>query len=486
MDLRRSHSTFLLRMSLLYVSTPSGWAFQFQSRSKEGVQLKIAKLGHGDNEEITELYEQLATLDFNSKRKRVTMVYAKDDVVYVMCKGADSNIKPLISERSGEQVEALDENLEDMAKKGLRTLLVAHSTKDRAWWNSVSKTYKSTSGYTDRGDEKGHAKGECSSRCRICAGQEEIEKSAELRLLGATAIEDKLQDLVPETIGDLLAAGIKVWMLTGDKRETAKNIAVACNLFDPSMEKKELLSNDKNEMNRLITITGDRSADLSTAALTSIYRLLDVEGKGSISKHRLHSFLRALNVPNMNDMNIFNALFDRVDVDHSGHISQKEFVQFMQQSRLSKEEAVRIDVDTGLRKLKIIEGGNGTEDEKRDRRTEFPVSLVVEGEAFSVLFPIRKRNSRPRRTRRNPNRMAQRRRLLDQTRKRVMKMMKPVKMLMKCHLLLQRKTTIKTTKKCRTPKKTVRIRRVGTSSFNGGRTSRIVLSPSMRRAMNTR
>eukprot|EP00466_Bigelowiella_natans_P006667 jgi/Bigna1/147640/aug1.278_g22348 len=56
-----------------------------------------------------------------------------------------------------------------------------------------------------------------------------------MRLLGATAIEDRLQNLVPECIRDFLIGGIKVWMLTGDKRETAKNIAMACNLIEPDM-----------------------------------------------------------------------------------------------------------------------------------------------------------------------------------------------------------------------------------------------------------
>lgn len=52
-----------------------------------------------------------------------------------------------------------------------------------------------------------------------------------LTLLGATAVEDKLQDGVPETIADLLRANIKVWMLTGDKLETAENIAKSCKLI---------------------------------------------------------------------------------------------------------------------------------------------------------------------------------------------------------------------------------------------------------------
>lgn len=51
---------------------------------------------------------------------------------------------------------------------------------------------------------------------------EELEK--DLILAGATAIEDKLQEYVPETIQALMAADMRVWMLTGDKRETAINI----------------------------------------------------------------------------------------------------------------------------------------------------------------------------------------------------------------------------------------------------------------------
>lgn len=54
---------------------------------------------------------------------------------------------------------------------------------------------------------------------QIEAVSDEIEQ--DLRLLGATAIEDRLQDGVPETIADLKRAGIKIWVATGDKLETA-------------------------------------------------------------------------------------------------------------------------------------------------------------------------------------------------------------------------------------------------------------------------
>lgn len=57
-----------------------------------------------------------------------------------------------------------------------------------------------------------------------------------LELLGATGIEDQLQTGVPEAIASLQAAGMKVWVLTGDKQETAINIGYSSHLITPSME----------------------------------------------------------------------------------------------------------------------------------------------------------------------------------------------------------------------------------------------------------
>ncbi len=54
-------------------------------------------------------------------------------------------------------------------------------------------------------------------------------------LLGATAIEDKLQEGVPDAIHTLQLAGIKVWVLTGDRQETAINIGMSCRLITESM-----------------------------------------------------------------------------------------------------------------------------------------------------------------------------------------------------------------------------------------------------------
>nr|KAG5693727.1 hypothetical protein BaRGS_002110 [Batillaria attramentaria] len=71
--------------------------------------------------------------------------------------------------------------------------------------------------------------------------EKKLEEAAELIernlvLLGATAIEDKLQDGVPETIYKMAMAGIKLWVLTGDKQETAINIGYSCQLLTQTME----------------------------------------------------------------------------------------------------------------------------------------------------------------------------------------------------------------------------------------------------------
>jgi magnesium-transporting ATPase (P-type) len=63
-----------------------------------------------------------------------------------------------------------------------------------------------------------------------------LEYERDLELVGATAIEDKIQDGVPETIANLMQCGIKVWVLTGDKQETAINIGYSCKLLTEQME----------------------------------------------------------------------------------------------------------------------------------------------------------------------------------------------------------------------------------------------------------
>lgn len=82
----------------------------------------------------------------------------------------------------------------------------------------------------------GYAKDLKAAELSLTDREDAIEQVAtvietDLTLLGATAIEDKLQDGVPETIANLIVGGVKVWVLTGDKQETAINIGYSCQVF---------------------------------------------------------------------------------------------------------------------------------------------------------------------------------------------------------------------------------------------------------------
>jgi len=272
--------------------------FQFQSRGKDGCSVRIDKQGYGDDRPSVEIYQSLACLDFNSKRKRVTCVYLREGRVFVMCKGADANVWPLLRTSDPAQHalrESMDARLQDMCTKGLRTLVVASAVRDAEWWfgpggdggGGMGERYRATN-LPDRGAEKGHHRGECAPDCRICSGLLHIEHSAHLSLLGASAIEDRLQDLVPETIESLLSAGIKVWMLTGDHRRTAKNIALACNLIDPAMERLDLLGSlSVEDLNRCVEVTGDWAT--LTNDQQQLRQMFDILDCGSANTKRKQS-----------------------------------------------------------------------------------------------------------------------------------------------------------------------------------------------------
>ncbi len=82
----------------------------------------------------------------------------------------------------------------------------------------------------------------------MMAVQEKIEKK--FLLIGATAIEDKLQEEVGKTIHMLKQAGIIIWVLTGDKIETAINIGFSCTLLDHTLRQLAVIGKDKEVINR--------------------------------------------------------------------------------------------------------------------------------------------------------------------------------------------------------------------------------------------
>ena len=110
---------------------------------------------------------------------------------------------------------------QEYATEGLRTLCIACRDVSDAEYRQWSAIY-------DQAAQTINGRGEALDKAA-----ELIEK--DMFLLGATAIEDKLQDGVPDAIHTLQMAGIKVWVLTGDRQETAINIGMSCRLISESM-----------------------------------------------------------------------------------------------------------------------------------------------------------------------------------------------------------------------------------------------------------
>lgn len=185
-----------------------------------------------------ETYEVLNVNKFNSTRKRMSLVCrTPEGKIMLYIKGAD-NVMVERLRADCERVQELTDALRGYANEGLRTLVLAQrQLREEDWkrWDQVHR--QAQQALTGRDD-------------KLMEAAEMIEK--DLQLVGATAIEDKLQVGVPDSIATLAMAGIRIWVLTGDKRETAENIGFACNLLKDEMTRIYLLEGSARELHATI------------------------------------------------------------------------------------------------------------------------------------------------------------------------------------------------------------------------------------------
>ena len=175
---------------------------------------------NGEGDQIRE-YKVLCILEFSSARKRMSVIVEDaSGEIFLYMKGADAALLPRLKDSNGQAVKKVKEQLDSFSTYGLRTLIIAKRKLDPEIWRDWEARYQDASSSLEERDEK------------MEAMADEIESS--LTLVGGTAIEDRLQDGVPEAITGLLEAGIKVWMITGDKQETAINIGISTGLLKHS------------------------------------------------------------------------------------------------------------------------------------------------------------------------------------------------------------------------------------------------------------
>ncbi|XP_037635140.1 probable phospholipid-transporting ATPase VB [Sebastes umbrosus] len=174
------------------------------------------------------VFEVLDTLTFDFNRKRMSVLVrhpiTKEYVLYT--KGADYAIMELLGTPYAEQLSGKLKNiaagtqyhLDCYAKSGLRTLCFTKKVVSDKEYESWSVSRQRALAAIDNREE--------------LVMDTAVQLETDLSLLGATGIEDRLQESVPDTIMALREAGIQVWVLTGDKPETAVNIGYACRLLE--------------------------------------------------------------------------------------------------------------------------------------------------------------------------------------------------------------------------------------------------------------
>jgi phospholipid-translocating P-type ATPase (flippase) len=142
-------------------------------------------------------------------------------------------------------IEETRAHLKEFANSGLRTLCCAYRILDEEFYNEWAQRFHQATCEVVNRDE--------------CVLKVADEVDSDLLLLGATAIEDKLQVGVPATIAAMLKAKISVWIITGDKRETAINIGFACSLLSSEMKLLVLDEGTKDETMALVDEHAEKS-----------------------------------------------------------------------------------------------------------------------------------------------------------------------------------------------------------------------------------
>ncbi|XP_039772483.1 phospholipid-transporting ATPase 2-like isoform X5 [Panicum virgatum] len=224
------------------------------------------------------LYELLDILEFTSDRKRMSVVVKDGQTgkIHLLSKGADEAILPRAY--PGQQIQRYLEAVEMYSQLGLRTLCLGWRDLEEDEYKEWSKNFQEASCSLDNRESK---------IAKVCHGLER-----DLYILGVTAIEDRLQDGVPETIKLLRNAGINVWMLTGDKQNTAIQIGLLCNLITSEPNSQLLPISGKTEEDILRSLDRALLITKNTCETKDLAFVLDGRALEIILKHSKESFTR--------------------------------------------------------------------------------------------------------------------------------------------------------------------------------------------------
>ncbi|KAK4597252.1 hypothetical protein RGQ29_015005 [Quercus rubra] len=239
--------------------------FEFYKRTQNSISLHELDPVTGNG--IERLYKLLNVLEFNSSRKRMSVIVRDEEgKILLLCKGADSVMFERLAKNGREFEDETREHVNNYADAGLRTLILGYRELDEEEYKEFNEKFTEAKNSVSADQET-----------LIDEVAEKIERG--LILLGATAVEDKLQNGVPSCIDKLARAGIKIWVLTGDKMETAINIGFACSLLRQGM--KQIIINLETPQIQALEKAGDKAA-ITKASKENVRRQI-TEGKGQLT-----------------------------------------------------------------------------------------------------------------------------------------------------------------------------------------------------------
>lgn len=262
---------------LALVKAASTYGCRLLRRSPDTVKVWLPAEGEVD-------FAVLNVLQFDSTRKRMSVVvrHPSSNEIILFVKGADTAILSVLHKQYKEDhedkrtVEETEKHLTNYALRGLRTLCMAKRVLSEQEYQAWLQSHKDAESAMDDRDRL-----IMDSACRI---------ETNLELLGATGIEDRLQDGVPETIAKLREAGINIWVLTGDKQETAIQIAYASKLISKDQvvltinahnkdETQDLLVHHLGQIHRDWSGTQQTQGDIAAAVVAGTSQPLSNDGK---------------------------------------------------------------------------------------------------------------------------------------------------------------------------------------------------------------
>ncbi|CAK9196636.1 unnamed protein product [Sphagnum troendelagicum] len=321
------------------VSAAAAYGYSLVERTSSSIVINV--LGE------IQRYEVLGIHEFDSVRKRMSVVVeCPDRTIKLLVKGADTSVMDIVatvteapqSVKSAVHGDSLVEekhraevvlrtlgHLDNYAREGLRTLVVASKTLTQREVEEWHFHYaKASTALTDR-----------VAMLRNTAAL--VENN--LTLLGSTGIEDKLQQGVPETIALLREAGIKVWVLTGDKQETAISIGFSCLLLTRDMQ--QIIINENSRV-------GCQEAIMNAKAMHGIM---------STQKESRFSFRR--------QNSLGGRSFNSEDVSNGTTMSMAESTWYSAGSTTSADKRT---VESGVT--------------QRRRRDQQPLALIIDGNSL--------------------------------------------------------------------------------------------------------